>query len=415
MGDDAADELEGIVDSLLPKHVRKSLLAGSIGGLTTTLALAPLGVVKTRVQARSMSVGTAVRGIFRASGISGFWSGVRVGLLQTVPSNTIYMGTYEAILREVRTVPQFDFFSPAISGALARSFTVTVMAPLELIRTRQMGGHAGSMGALLRETLRAEGIKGLYRGWSSTVLRDSIFSAVYWLGFEYIKPHYVRCVQDWCADKQYVYYSHTGTTRQSRRSSSSSDSHTNCNNSSSRDSSSSNGSIDGGCGDDCSRTNSGIARISKAPDPTPRYSNSRTINTAADTDRDMTCGDGDFWIALRNPMAIFAAGSSAGVFAAVLTHPFDLLKTRIQVRGVNEGVLPQISSIKHDYVCKHCNATKSTALGGTDSLPRTANLRCMATYLNELLFKGLPLRLAMIIPGAGIMITVYETVKNWDI
>jgi solute carrier family 25 protein 39/40 len=62
-------------------------------------------------------------------------------------------------------------------------------SPLELIRTRQ-ASHVGSaepvLGVVgeLRSIIRSEGVAGLYRGLSPTLLRDVPFSAVYW--FRYV-------------------------------------------------------------------------------------------------------------------------------------------------------------------------------------------------------------------------------------
>jgi solute carrier family 25 protein 39/40 len=58
-------------------------------------------------------------------------------------------------------------------------------SPLELIRTRQasrVGSAEPVLGIVgeLRSIIRSDGVAGMYRGLSPTLMRDVPFSAVYW-------------------------------------------------------------------------------------------------------------------------------------------------------------------------------------------------------------------------------------------
>lgn len=64
-------------------------------------------------------------------------------MVQTVPSTAIYMLTYEAITTEIKHISLLNNIYPAIAGACARTLTVSILAPIELIRTRQSGGIQG--------------------------------------------------------------------------------------------------------------------------------------------------------------------------------------------------------------------------------------------------------------------------------
>ena len=286
----------------------------------------------------------AIQAVRSSAGIRGFWAGAPAGILQTVPSTALYMTTYERVLSIMRESESIHSIAPALAGAASRTFVVSVLAPMELIRTRQTGGIQGSILSIFRDVVSQHGARGLYRGWGSTVLRDAPFSAIYWLCFESFRPRYRR-----------------------------------------------------------------VLGLEEDHTAIQTASNKRT-----------TIGTG--WNVLLQPLSVFLSGASSGVIAAVITHPFDLWKTRMQILKPEEIVIPpvpdlvasptdsivQIKSIsrmaqveawlRHKLFCK-CNRV---------------NAACVAKYMNETLFKGLPLRLAMIIPGGGIMITVYETAKTWD-
>lgn len=268
----------------------------------------------------------------------------------------MYMVTYEAISKELKQVPQLSTMYPAVAGASARTLAVTVMAPVELIKTKQMGGVEGSFLSLLRQTVRERGVRGLFRGWASTVLRDSTFSAIYWLCFESFRPKYRKLI----ADNETINLKDTVT----------------------------------------SKTETGV------------------------------------WGRLQEPLTVFLSGASSGVVAAIFTHPFDLLKTRQQVLrpGVKiEHPLPDIltSDAQEGRILLLEQAQKTNLLERYSCRLRylqcwwrhlavkkkctTHNIQGLFVYIDNMFLKGLPLRLAMIIPGGGIMITIYETVKTMQL
>jgi len=75
-------------------------------------------------------------------------------------------------------------------GALARIWAVTIVSPLELVRTKMQSQkmRLSQVQQALKVTVKSEGIVGLWRGYSATLLRDVPFSAIYWPCYEYFKP-----------------------------------------------------------------------------------------------------------------------------------------------------------------------------------------------------------------------------------
>jgi hypothetical protein len=89
----------------------------------------------------------------------------------------------------------------------------------------------------------------------------------------------------------------------------------------------------------------------------------------------------------------FVSGALSGFLSAVITHPFDVLKTRNQLLSLSPP-----------------NPSAPPAIGGLS----------LASVVREgggvaALYRGLSMRLCTVIPGGAIMVTVYEYVKSLDI
>ncbi|GLD99217.1 hypothetical protein PINS_up007935 [Pythium insidiosum] len=220
----------------------KKTTAASLGALLTSLTVAPLEVVKTRLQVQAPDVvhtppvarkashycfsnglmdtmlpkegllqrckcgaeqiceppaprsrpsllRTMAR-IVRLEGPLALYSGLPPTLLIAVPSTAIYFTSYESLLKRLRDkFPSQSTSSLAIiAGSVARTGATTIFSPLEVIRVR-MQATADSAPFLqhLRQVISA-GPAQLCAGLGATLARDIPFSAVYWFGIESAKP-----------------------------------------------------------------------------------------------------------------------------------------------------------------------------------------------------------------------------------
>jgi solute carrier family 25 protein 39/40 len=82
-------------------------------------------------------------------------------------------------------------------------------------------------------------------------------------------------------------------------------------------------------------------------------------------------------------IATFCAGASSSMIAAVCTHPFDVLKTQ-----------HQLSVAKAGAAVGNVSLSSLVRAGGVLGL-----------------YRGLSMRLATVIPGSALMVTIYEWVK----
>jgi len=165
----------------------------------------PFDVVKTRMQvepAASSSVVQQYKGtldalgkIARAEGVFSLWRGVAPALIMAVPNAAIYFNSYEMLKKkfhEYGTV--HSSAAPLVAGSIARVIAVTVLSPLELLRTnmqaldfKQVKQSGQTTYGILTSIVGSSGLKGLWLGLGPTLVRDVPFSAVYWTGYEFLK------------------------------------------------------------------------------------------------------------------------------------------------------------------------------------------------------------------------------------
>jgi len=139
--------------------------------------------------------------ISRTEGISSLWSGLSPTLVLAVPTTVIYFTMYEQLkvsidtLRRAMSANQ-DILSGETpkwvslsSGGLARLLAVSLVSPLELIRTKMQSKKMpwSDVHKCLKDLVKTQGVRGLWNGYTATLLRDVPFSALYWPMYEQCK------------------------------------------------------------------------------------------------------------------------------------------------------------------------------------------------------------------------------------
>lgn len=78
---------------------------------------------------------------------------------------------------------------PLVAGCLARCFAVTVVNPLELIRTKMQSEKMSytEVGGAFKKMINEVGVRGLFKGLFPTIMRDAPFSSIYWSSYETYK------------------------------------------------------------------------------------------------------------------------------------------------------------------------------------------------------------------------------------
>jgi solute carrier family 25 (mitochondrial thiamine pyrophosphate transporter), member 19 len=138
------------------------------------------------------SLSRAIRDIQRDEGVRGFFRGLGPGIAQIVPFMGLFFMLYEGFRIPLGTLDLPFGGSDATAGVLASIVAKTGVFPLDLVRKRiQVQGPTRSryihrnipsyeLGATraIREILRVEGVRGLYRGLTVSLLKAAPAYAV---------------------------------------------------------------------------------------------------------------------------------------------------------------------------------------------------------------------------------------------
>jgi solute carrier family 25, member 39/40 len=139
--------------------------------------------------------------ISRNEGIKSLWSGLSPTLVLALPTTVLYFVAYEQIrvhLKDIHmqytkvTDPekyQMPMIIPLVAGCSARCFAVTVVNPLELIRTKMQSEKMSysEVGKAFKKMVNQYGVRGLFKGLFPTIMRDAPFSSIYWTSYEAFK------------------------------------------------------------------------------------------------------------------------------------------------------------------------------------------------------------------------------------
>uniref|UniRef100_A0A8C3RQN1 Mitochondrial glutathione transporter SLC25A40 n=1 Tax=Chelydra serpentina TaxID=8475 RepID=A0A8C3RQN1_CHESE len=128
--------------------------------------------------------------IIKIEGIKSLWSGLPPTLIMAVPSTVIYFTSYDQLSEVlISKLGKDSDHIPVLAGSISRLGSLTVVSPLELIRTKMQSRQLSykQLRVCINNTMAKDGWRSLWRGWGPTALRDVPFSAMYWYHYERIK------------------------------------------------------------------------------------------------------------------------------------------------------------------------------------------------------------------------------------
>ncbi|XP_071789315.1 mitochondrial glutathione transporter SLC25A40-like isoform X2 [Asterias amurensis] len=216
----------------------QQMIASGTGAILTSLFMTPLDVVKIRLQSQMKPMakgqcflycnglmdhichctnGNGMKGAAAASinanawykrpghfngtfdaffkiakheGITTLWSGLPPTLLMAVPATVLYYTCYDQLKEWMGYENgKSSLAIPMACGGIARVFAVTVISPLELVRTKMQSRPLtyNELVGCIRTSVNEEGLLSLWRGLGPTLLRDAPFSMLLWMNYEYMK------------------------------------------------------------------------------------------------------------------------------------------------------------------------------------------------------------------------------------
>lgn len=176
----------------------QDLICGALAGMSARMVVAPLDVVKIRLQVQSEtrgryqypSVFRALRTIVHKEGVSALWKGNVPAILMVAPYCSIQLATfYQVRLRTSEFIPE-PFLSLSI-GAISGGLATICTYPLDLLRTRFAAQPEPkiyrNLPHAVRLIVRHEGLRGLYRGLYPTVIEIIPYMAINFALYENLK------------------------------------------------------------------------------------------------------------------------------------------------------------------------------------------------------------------------------------
>lgn len=179
----------------LPKPA-ESFLGGAAAGATATATTYPLDLLRTRFAAQGndrvyRSLWRAVADIQRDEGTRGFFRGLTAALALIVPSMGLFFAVYEGARLPLGRMEMPWGSGDATAGVVASVVAKTGVFPLDLVRKRiQVQGPTRSryvhknipeyrgIVSTIKMILAREGVRGLYRGLTVSLVKAAPASAV---------------------------------------------------------------------------------------------------------------------------------------------------------------------------------------------------------------------------------------------
>lgn len=179
-------------------QVVTSLLGGAAAGAVAKTAIAPLDLTKInfQIEKRPFSFRQAyyfIKDNYNRLGIFSLWRGNSATLVRVVPSAAINYTAHEQLKRLFhvdtfegkRKHPHRSFIAGSLSGVISTTATY----PLDLVRARMavVSDANNSIKMVLQNTYREGGIRGLYRGYTATVIGVIPYSGTGYFVYETLK------------------------------------------------------------------------------------------------------------------------------------------------------------------------------------------------------------------------------------
>ncbi|KAJ8761066.1 hypothetical protein K2173_000745 [Erythroxylum novogranatense] len=190
----------------------KEYLAGLLAGVSTVIIGHPFDTVKVKLQKHNTGahgikykngLHCAAR-ILQTEGVKGLYTGATSSFVGVAFESSLLFGIYSQTKRSLQRgiqsdVPQAEVIIP--SAAYGGAIISFVLCPSELVKCRMQVQGTDSLVpkcsrynsplACAFQTVRNEGVTGIFRGGFTTLMRESIGNAVFFSVYEYVR-HYMH-------------------------------------------------------------------------------------------------------------------------------------------------------------------------------------------------------------------------------
>ncbi|CAN8233354.1 unnamed protein product [Cochlearia groenlandica] len=174
----------------------REFVAGGFGGVAGIISGYPLDTLRIRQQhsSRSGSAFTILRRMLAVEGPTSLYRGMAAPLASVTFQNAMVFQIYAIFSRSFdSSLPMEEppsYSGVALGGVGTGAMQSLMLSPVELIKIR-LQLQQSNIGPirLAKSILRTQGLKGIYRGLTITVLRDAPAHGLYFWTYEYIREN----------------------------------------------------------------------------------------------------------------------------------------------------------------------------------------------------------------------------------
>ncbi|KAI5700938.1 hypothetical protein M8J75_004477 [Diaphorina citri] len=174
-------------------------LQSYFAGVVVDVVLYPLDTIKTRLQSQY--------GFWRSGGFKAIYKGLGPAAISSPIQGGVFFLTYDGIKtfnsKYLNGHANLQLPLPLVhimSASCAEAITCVVRVPTEIIKQRRQASMKNKTAFnIVYSAIQQEGIRGMFRGYTSTVLRDIPFSVIQFPIWEYSMKSYTSYTGNTCS------------------------------------------------------------------------------------------------------------------------------------------------------------------------------------------------------------------------
>jgi len=165
-----------------------SFLAGSSTGMSVTLTLQPLDVIKTNIigsqSAESRKMSVVLRRIYTSNGgYLGFWRGARVAMMRVFFAAGINFASLQLLLPDKGLLTKDrkkkgSMGKNALIGAASRGISCCCCAPFYVVKTLLEANQSAGIISTARNVIKNDGVRGLWSGIFPNLAKDLTYASL---------------------------------------------------------------------------------------------------------------------------------------------------------------------------------------------------------------------------------------------
>jgi len=179
------------------------VIDGALAGVFGVTVNFPLDSLKTRIQESKNPRGLTetFMNVYKQNGTMGtlptLYQGYTANLYFIIFEKALKLTVNDFVRERLadKKTGNVSVISGAYAGAIAGFTQSIVTTPMELLKIKgQIAAKKGetfSLGTGIKDKLKQEGPRGLYRGWGSTVARDVPWSLIYFPFYAFLKDNFL--------------------------------------------------------------------------------------------------------------------------------------------------------------------------------------------------------------------------------